>query len=88
LQPEKVHDYIVFIDSRRSDLYTEVKEYLVERKLSISSFCTAGDGDFVAILHCHEDKFDEFLSGQERQDRIGISLKRRTMISNPNVQSK
>jgi hypothetical protein len=65
IQPN-VSDFIVFIDSRRADVYTQVRNYLNSRKHLFTSYCAIGDADFVIIFRGVDQVFEEFKSDMLR----------------------
>jgi hypothetical protein len=49
--------HIVFIDSRRNDIYEKIRDYLLENKRNVSTFYSGGDADFICNFTGNRTRF-------------------------------
>jgi len=54
-------DYVLFVDARRNDCYLDIKKLLEDNREKFSSFCCAGDADFIIEYSATENVHKAFL---------------------------
>ena len=84
IQPN-LNNYILFIDARRADFYTDIKNYILSRKAQLNGFFTTGDSDFIisyssteAIHNTIKTDLMELLNlapKEDSQDELILSFK-------------